>query len=106
MKDVLKLAAFWLAVFVVCAFVAVFSYLWMIVAALAGSKRGWQIAVGFDQLFNVATGGCEDETISSRAYKAALRGEVWGLWVNGFLEKLDPGHGAKYVEKNVGKPMP
>ena len=105
MKDFLKLVAFWAAVFVICAAAGFFAYLWMIIAALAGSKRGWQIAVGFDQLFNVATGGCEDETISSRAYKAALRGDQWGIVVNGFLEKLDPGHGAKYVEPNVGKPL-
>lgn len=105
MKTFLKNVAWWITICAVCAFAGIFAYLWMLVAALACSKRAWTIAVAFDQLFNAATGGDEDETISSRAYKASKRGDKWGVLVADFLEKIDPGHGERHVELNVGKPL-
>ena len=49
--------------------------LWMLIAALAGSRRAWTLAVAHDQLANAAFGGHEDETLSSRAGKAAREGK-------------------------------
>ena len=43
--------------------------LWMLAALVAGSPRGWRLALAFDQLANAMTGGDEDETISSRAWR-------------------------------------
>ena len=40
---------------------------------------GSRVAVAIDQLFNALLGGDEDETISSRAYKAKIDGEAVGL---------------------------
>ncbi|MCG9032692.1 hypothetical protein [Laribacter hongkongensis] len=45
---------------------ALFSLLWGLLAALAGSPRALRIAVAQDQAANAALGGSEDETISSR----------------------------------------
>ena len=48
------------------------------------------VAIALDQLINTLLGGDPDETISSRASKAA-RGSGW--WRLGrVLEALDPGH--------------
>ena len=58
-----------LALWALCQVAAVMASLWMLIAALAGSRRAWTIAVAHDQLANAAFGGHEDETLSSRAGK-------------------------------------
>ena len=40
---------------------------------------GRHVAVAIDQLFNALLNGDEDETISSRAAKARMKGEALGL---------------------------
>lgn len=60
-----------LALWILCQITAVIASLWMLTAALAGSRRAWTLAVAHDQLANAAFGGHEDETLSSRAAKAA-----------------------------------
>lgn len=63
----------------------------MLVAALTGSRRAWTLAVAHDQLANAAFGGHEDETLSSRAGKAAREGKRLGLCVvPRLLRRLDP----------------
>lgn len=64
-------------------------YLWCIVSNPA---RAWRIAVGFDQLVNVAANGHEDETISSRAHRARSEGRRWGCVLCKLLDKLDENH--------------
>jgi hypothetical protein len=56
------------------------------------------IAVGYDQLANVALNGDEDETISSRAHRAAQNGRAWGCVLCKLLDKLDKNH----CEKSAG----
>lgn len=96
----LRMLGLWL----LCALVGVIASLWMLLAALAGSDRAWKLAVAHDQLANTAFGGDEDETISSRAAKAALRGERWGCVLCKLLDRLDPGHCERNIEHDEGKP--
>lgn len=71
---------------------------WMLLAILSGSKRAWTLAVSYDQLANVAFGGSEDETISSRAGKARREGRRWGCMLCRLLDRLDESHCEKSIE--------
>lgn len=64
-------------------------YLWCV---LFSPQRAWQIAIGFDQLVNVAANGDVDETISSRAHRARTEGRRWGCVLCGLLDKFDRDH--------------
>lgn len=70
-------------------------------AALLGSDRAWPVAVANDQALNAALvgrSGSEDETISSRAGKAAQSGRRWGCILCRVLDWFDPGHCARNIE--------
>ena len=69
--------------------VALLHYLW---AVLAAPERALRIAVGFDQLGNVALNGSEDETISSRAARARDSGKRWACVLCRALDWLDNNH--------------
>jgi hypothetical protein len=63
--------------------------------------RRWPLAVllAIDQLANALAMGSEDETISSRAWKAKVKGKAWGraaVWVIDALFGRD--HCARSVE--------
>ena len=64
-------------------------YLWAIVT---NPDRATRIAIGYDQLVNVAANGHEDETISSRADRARASGRLWGCVLCRLLDYLDPDH--------------
>ena len=51
---------------------------WALIAALINpqSPRAHRTLIGYDQTLNAATGGNEDETISSRAYRACTARRV------------------------------
>lgn len=73
----------------------VISSLWMVLALFGDSRRGarwWRVAKAKDQVFNAATGGSEDETLSSRAARARDRGERWGCVLCKLLDRIDPRH--------------
>lgn len=57
------------------------------------------ISKGFDQLANAATGGHEDETISSRAGRLKKEGRGWACVLCKLLDKLDPNHCEKSIER-------
>ncbi len=97
----LRMLSLWL----LCAFIGVIASGWMLLAALAGSDRAWKLAVAHDQLANTAFGGDEDETISSRAAKAARNGKRWGCILCKLLDKLSPGHCERSIEHDRGKPL-
>lgn len=61
-------------------------------AWLANPERAWRIAIGYDQLFNVAANGSEDETVSSRAARARDEGQRWGCVLCKLLDKIETGH--------------
>lgn len=64
-------------------------YLWCIVSS---PERAERIAVGFDQLANVAANGRSTETISARAFRAAGEGRRWGCILCKMLDKIDKDH--------------
>ena len=94
-----------LAIWLLCQIVAVMASLWMLLAILTGSRRAWTIAVAHDQLANAAFGGDEDETLSSRAGKAAREGKRWACVLCRLLDRLDPNHCEKSIEPDEGKPI-
>jgi len=61
------------------------------------ATEGWlhRFLVVFDIALNVLFRGQEDETLSSRAYRASLEGKMWGRLLNYWLELLQPQHGPK-----------
>lgn len=56
------------------------------------------ILVAIDQFANAVLGGNPDETISSRAAKARLKGRRWGCILCGLLDRLDRDHCNRTVE--------
>jgi hypothetical protein len=84
-----------LAIWLVCLVASVVSATWMLVAIVVGSPRAWRLAVAHDQLANAATGGSEDETISSRANRARGEGRRWGCILCKLLDSLEEDHCAK-----------
>jgi hypothetical protein len=68
------------------------------------SKKSWgyRIALGVDQLLNAILKGDEDETISSRAGKAAKKKKKWAIWLCYFLNKLDKDHCNRAIEEDEG----
>lgn len=61
-----------------------------------------RILVAIDQLVNTICNGDEDETISSRAYKAKLAGKWWGKVLCRILNWIDEGHCEENVELDEG----
>ena len=77
-------------------------------AAVIGSDRAWPVAVANDQALNAALvgrSGSEDETVSSRAGKAARKGKRWACVLCRLLDRLDPNHCEKAIEPDEGKPL-
>jgi hypothetical protein len=70
---------------------------------LVGTTRGMRVIIAQDQAANAALGGSEDETISSRAAKAARRGDRWGCVLCRMLDRLDRGHCERVIEADEGK---
>ena len=76
-----------------------------LIAALLGSDRAWPVAVANDQALNAALvgrSGSEDETVSSRAGKAAQSGRRWGCILCRVLDWFDPSHCARNIEPDEG----
>lgn len=62
------------------------------------------ILIWIDQGFNVVVmRGDPDETVSSRAAKAQLKGKRWGCVLCNFLNKLDKNHCEKSIERDRGE---
>lgn len=98
MRAALLLRARLLLLWLLCNGAALVASAWMLAAALAGSRRAWRLAVAHDQLANAAFGGSEDETISSRAGRAARKGKRWGCVLCKLLDKFDRNHCEKHIE--------
>lgn len=88
MKPRLTLMLLWC----ICLLAGVLGAVWMLGAIIVGSPRAWRIAIAFDQLANTTTGGSEDETISSRAWRAMQHGRRWGCVLCKVLDWFDPDH--------------
>ncbi|MFZ6748502.1 hypothetical protein [Undibacterium sp. Ren11W] len=83
------------ALFLLCQVAHVLASVWMLLAIIVGSPRAWRIAVSYDQLANAATGGSEDETISSRAYRGTQEGRRGWCLLCHLLDRLDKRHCVK-----------
>jgi len=105
MVERIKGLALGLALVLLCLLVAVVGLGWMLVAVLFNSARAWRLAVSFDQLANTAFGGHEDETISSRAGKAARKGKPWACVLCRLLDWFDPDHCENNIEPDRGKSL-
>ena len=97
MKRRLLLIALW----AMCQIAHVIASIWMLAAAIARpyGRRAWTLAVSYDQLANAAFGGHEDETISSRAGRARRQGKRWACLLCRLLDRLDPGHCERSIER-------
>lgn len=69
--------------------VALLHYIWAVFTAPATALR---IAIGFDQLANVALNGDPDETISSRAASARDKNRRWACVLCRVLDWLETDH--------------
>lgn len=100
LRDTLFMFLVWL----ICQATHVLASLCMLVALFIRPRggRAWTIAMAYDQLANTALGGHEDETLSSRAAKARLRGKSWGRMLCRVLGWIDPGHCDRSVEWDEG----
>jgi hypothetical protein len=65
--------------------------------AAQAAGEGWlhRFLVVFDIAMNVLFRGQEDETLSSRAYRASLERKLWGRLLNYWLDLIQPQHGPK-----------
>jgi hypothetical protein len=65
--------------------------------AAQAAAEGWlhRFLVVFDIAVNVLCRGQEDETLSSRAYRASLQGKLWGRLLNYWLDLIQVQHGPK-----------
>lgn len=89
-----------------CLLAAAFAALSMVIGVAFIPSHAHRVAVAFDQLANAGAGGDEDETISSRAAKAARARVFWGCLLCGLLNRFDPGHCENNIELDEGRPTP
>lgn len=70
------------------------AFFWMlaIIVFAPDSPRALRIALAWDQLGNSATGGSEDETISSRADRLRAENVRWACVLCRFLDWLEKDH--------------
>ena len=74
-----------------------------LVSAIGGSDRAFRVAVSNDQTLNAALAGSEDETISSRAGKAARAGKRWGASCANCSTPSTPSTARKTSKRMKGK---
>lgn len=66
-------------------------------------RYAFNLLIALDQLTNTIFAGDPDETISSRAAKAARRGRRWGCILCRILHILHPEHCEKSIEADEGR---
>lgn len=93
-----------IALLLLSALAAMLGLVWMFFALVVNSDRALRLAVSYDQVANTAFGGDEDETISSRAGKAARQGKRWGCVLCSLLDWFQPNHCENNIEVDEGKP--
>lgn len=71
------------------AIIALVHYIWAIAFS---PTKALKIAIGYDQLGNVALNGDPDETISSRADRAREENRKWGCVLCKILDRIEKDH--------------
>lgn len=66
-------------------------------------RYAFNLLIAMDQLANTIFAGDPDETISSRAGKAARRGKRWGCILCKILHILHTDHCEKSIESDEGR---
>ncbi|MFB6399923.1 hypothetical protein [Pseudomonas putida] len=92
-----------LALAMLCGLAGLVAWFLLLGAVVFGSARAQRLAVSFDQLANTALGGHEDETISSRAAKAARKGKRWGCLLCKLLDRFERNHCENSIELDEGQ---
>lgn len=87
MTIILRLAL-WLAALVASIVSLALGFIYV----FTSGRRFWRVVVAHDQALNAANGGSEDETISSRAGRAAARGDRWGCVLCKVLDAIEKDH--------------
>lgn len=64
------------------------------------------IALGYDQLGNTGLGGVEDETISSRAGRAARKRNKWACKLCKLFDRFDKDHCERSIERQFLRKKP
>lgn len=62
---------------------------------ITNPSKSWKIALGFDDLDNVAFNGRLGQSISARAANAQKAGKTWGNDLCEILGTINPGHCAR-----------
>jgi hypothetical protein len=88
----MKMRLFLIAIIPVLLLVPIVAMLRYIATIATNPQKAMRIAIGHDQLANVAFNGHEDETISSRAYRAMKEKRTWGCVLCKFLDVLEKDH--------------
>lgn len=67
--------------------------------------EGWlhRDLVALDEFANVLTGGCPDETISSRSQELADRGNKFGRFMIWWLDKIQANHGRQAEAGDIAR---
>lgn len=96
----IRFLALWLAAGVA----GLLAYLIAPLLAVSSHRGGWRVLVAMDQALNAATGGSEDETISSRAGKCARRtGRRPCVVLCKILHLFDRNHCERVIEVDEGR---
>lgn len=80
------------AILLLCQVAHTISSLWMLAAIIVGSPRAKRLALAYDRLGNVATGGAGEETISSRASRGTREGVRGWCLLCRLLDRIDADH--------------
>lgn len=96
---------FFLLLALLCPFIGLLAALALVLAAVFSLEWARRLAVSFDQLANTVFGGSEDETISSRAAKAARARRWWGCVLCRLLHVFDRDHCERSIEADEGDPV-
>jgi hypothetical protein len=81
-----------LALFVACQFSHLIASAWALVAIITGSPRALRIIIAYDRVGNAATGGLDNETISSRANRGMNEGNLGWCILCRLLDRIDKDH--------------
>lgn len=81
-----------LGVFLLCQFAHFLASIRMLWCIFVNPDRAWEIAKAYDRLGDAVANDNEVQTISARAYKASLKGKLWGCWLCKLLNAIQSNH--------------
>ena len=84
---------------ILCQLANLIATLMLIVGILINAPRARRIVLAYDELFNTASNGQENEYFSDRAYSALLNGRHWGIFMCWLLDFAEKDHCKKSWEK-------